>query len=163
MNPKRRMPYSAARRRSRKATVAARDGAHCAYCRRPFTNLAHATMDHVIPYRLFPTWNTAYLVLACHDCNQTKADTLPLPVALALLATVGRLDTAHVGSLVPTLARLTYARTATVRADRTAPDQPVRPVRHPTERSTVRPSVQEPYGSATPYARAYGMPEVGAA
>ncbi|MDT0308042.1 HNH endonuclease domain-containing protein [Streptomyces sp. DSM 44917] len=78
----------AAKKRARKAAVAARDGARCAYCRIPFTDLRQATLDHVVPHSLYATWAARHLVLACNGCNQAKADRLPLLLALALLAAV---------------------------------------------------------------------------
>ncbi|WP_369016006.1 HNH endonuclease [Streptomyces sp. DSM 40907] len=83
---------SARRRRARKFQLAARDGARCAYCRTPFTDLRHATLDHVVPIRLFRTWSAAHLVLACRTCNHAKADCFPLMMALLLLGSVAGVD-----------------------------------------------------------------------
>lgn len=77
---------NAARRRSRKRTLARRDGARCAYCWTPFADLRAATLDHVVPISLFFTWRSENLVLACHSCNDRKADRLPLSMALLLCA-----------------------------------------------------------------------------
>lgn len=79
---------NARRRRARKFQLAARDGAHCAYCRALFTNLKHATLDHVVPIRLLRTWSAAHLVLACRTCNHAKADRFPLLMALLLIGTM---------------------------------------------------------------------------
>lgn len=68
---------NAARRRHIKRQLAARDGAGCFYCRRPFADLAAATIDHLIPYSVLRTWVQANLVLACRPCNEAKADRLP--------------------------------------------------------------------------------------
>ncbi|MFE5126215.1 HNH endonuclease [Streptomyces sp. NPDC056669] len=77
---------NAARRRERKRTLARRDGARCFYCWTPFPDLRAATLDHVVPISLFFTWRPQNLVLACHSCNDRKADRLPLSVALLLCA-----------------------------------------------------------------------------
>lgn len=65
--------------------VAERDGRHCHYCRRPFgEDLTGVTLDHYIPYRLWPMNKPRNLVLACAPCNQRKADRLPLTLAWLL-------------------------------------------------------------------------------
>ncbi|MFJ7989197.1 HNH endonuclease [Streptomyces sp. NPDC096351] len=76
---------NSARRRSRKAQLAARDGWRCAYCRHRFKDLREATMDHVVPISLYRTWSASALVLACQPCNHVKADRLFLSLALLLL------------------------------------------------------------------------------
>ncbi|MFE5549892.1 HNH endonuclease [Streptomyces sp. NPDC056534] len=76
---------NSARRRSRKAQLAARDGWRCAYCRHPFRDLREATMDHVVPISLYRTWSANALVLACQPCNHVKADRLFLSLALLLV------------------------------------------------------------------------------
>ncbi|MFB6837089.1 HNH endonuclease [Streptomyces sp. NPDC056361] len=76
---------NAARRRSRKAQLAARDGWRCAYCRHRFKDLREATMDHVVPISLYRTWSANALVLACQPCNHAKADRLFLSIALLLV------------------------------------------------------------------------------
>ncbi|MFF9067825.1 HNH endonuclease [Streptomyces sp. NPDC014891] len=76
---------NAARRRSRKAQLAARDGWRCAYCRHRFRDLREATMDHVVPISLYRTWSANALVLACQPCNHAKADRLFLSLALLLV------------------------------------------------------------------------------
>ena len=75
---------NAARRRARKRTLAARDGAWCTYCGLVFTDLQEATIDHVVPISLFYTWAAEHLVLACRPCNVAKANRLPLLMALLL-------------------------------------------------------------------------------
>ncbi|WP_063784073.1 HNH endonuclease [Streptomyces sp. SBT349] len=109
------------RKRARKQAVAARDGARCTYCRIPFTDLRQATLDHVAPLSLLRTWAAANLVLACHSCNQAKADRLPLLLALTLLATVGHptrvADPAEADTgMVQLLARLAHIRQTADRA-----------------------------------------------
>ncbi|MFE9574264.1 HNH endonuclease [Streptomyces sp. NPDC006692] len=76
---------NSARRRARKAQLAARDGKRCTYCRRSFASLREATLDHVAPLSLLRTWSARHLVLACRPCNTRKADRLPLLLALLLL------------------------------------------------------------------------------
>jgi hypothetical protein len=76
---------NAARRRGRKAQLAARDGWRCVYCRHRFRDLREATMDHVVPISLYRTWSANALVLACQPCNHVKADRLFLSLALLLV------------------------------------------------------------------------------
>ncbi|WP_222623764.1 HNH endonuclease [Streptomyces buecherae] len=78
------------RRRIRKAQLARRHGARCAYCRARFADLKAATLDHVVPRSLYPTWRVQDLVLACVTCNNRKDDALPLSVALLLCARYGQ-------------------------------------------------------------------------
>jgi hypothetical protein len=78
-------PLNSGRRRARKEQLARRHGQRCTYCRRPFTDLREATLDHVVPQSLFRTWSVVHLVLACRSCNQAKADRLPLSISLLLL------------------------------------------------------------------------------
>ncbi|MFE4828385.1 HNH endonuclease [Streptomyces sp. NPDC056672] len=74
--------------------VAGRDGHHCHYCARPFApDLADATLDHYVPYCLWPMNRPRNLVLACEPCNQAKADRLPLPLALILAARTQAVNT----------------------------------------------------------------------
>lgn len=68
---------NAARRRRIRAALAERDGASCFYCAQPFAALTEATIDHLIPHCVLPTWKQASLVLACRPCNRAKADRLP--------------------------------------------------------------------------------------
>ncbi|WP_067226448.1 HNH endonuclease [Streptomyces sp. NBRC 109706] len=84
------------RRRSKRRTLAWRDGARCFYCRLPFPDpeLAGSTLDHYVPHSLLATnanWN---MVLACRPCNLAKADVLPWPVVWLLL---GLVDTTPAG------------------------------------------------------------------
>ncbi|MFI9548480.1 HNH endonuclease [Streptomyces sp. NPDC052016] len=74
------------RRRARKQRLAARDGAQCYYCRRPFRELREATADHIAPVSLWRSWSLSSLVLACRPCNDAKANRFPLSLALVLLA-----------------------------------------------------------------------------
>lgn len=71
--------------------LAERDGWHCHYCRKPFQRLRKITMDHYVPYRLWPTYLPANLVLACVPCNTRKADALPVMFALLILRHYGHL------------------------------------------------------------------------
>ncbi|MGW1722399.1 HNH endonuclease [Streptomyces sp. NPDC002306] len=80
-------PLNSTRRRVRKEQLARRHGQRCAYCRRPFVDLSEATLDHIAPQSLWRTWSVTSLVLACADCNQAKADRLPLSLALLLCST----------------------------------------------------------------------------
>ncbi|WP_262386968.1 HNH endonuclease [Streptomyces sp. TRM49041] len=102
-------PLNSARRRARKVQLARRHGQRCTYCRRPFTELREATLDHIVPQSLFRTWSVVHLVLACRACNQAKADRLPLSIALLLLWSY---TPAAPGAAVdwPLLARLAAAR-----------------------------------------------------
>ncbi|MDI5969502.1 HNH endonuclease signature motif containing protein [Streptomyces sp. SL13] len=79
---------NAARRRAKKRSLAARDGAWCRYCGKLFADLTLATIDHVAPLSLFNTWANEHLVLACRPCNDAKADRIPLLLALLLNTTV---------------------------------------------------------------------------
>ncbi|WP_406271215.1 HNH endonuclease [Streptomyces sp. NBC_00191] len=70
----------------RKEQLARRHGQRCVYCRCPFAHLSEATLDHIAPQSLWRSWSVTSLMLACVDCNQAKADRLPLSLALVLLA-----------------------------------------------------------------------------
>ncbi|WP_340560388.1 HNH endonuclease [Streptomyces sp. GSL17-111] len=83
-------PLNSARRRVRKEQLARRHGQRCAYCRRSFTDLSEATLDHVAPLALWRSWSVTSLMLACVDCNHRKADRLPLSIALLLCASASR-------------------------------------------------------------------------
>ncbi|MHC0434025.1 HNH endonuclease [Streptomyces sp. O3] len=78
-----------ARRRARKEQVARRFGMRCAYCRVPLGSLRDATLDHVVPLKLWRSWSGTSLVLACEPCNGAKADWLPLSMALLLVFAYG--------------------------------------------------------------------------
>ncbi|MFJ9130951.1 HNH endonuclease [Streptomyces sp. NPDC102340] len=129
---KHRTRLNSAMRRVRKDQLARRHGQRCTYCRRPFTDLSEATLDHVVPLSLWRTWSVTALMLACLDCNRRKADRLPLSLALLLVFTVGAPSTASVhGESADSidlnwrlLARLAHANqsayTATWTADRAA-------------------------------------------
>ncbi|MGW0136155.1 HNH endonuclease [Streptomyces sp. NPDC003299] len=108
---------STAVRRLRKAQLAARDGQHCAYCHRPFATLAEATVDHVVPYALWRTWSAAALVLACRDCNEHKADRLPLALALVLLVQARTDRPPLAPTLWPLMARLAHEMRPVTGAD----------------------------------------------
>ncbi|MFJ2005977.1 HNH endonuclease [Streptomyces chartreusis] len=79
-------PLNSARRRVRKEQLARRHGQRCAYCCREFADLRDATLDHIAPKSLWRSWSVTSLLLACVDCNQAKANRLPLSLALVLLA-----------------------------------------------------------------------------
>lgn len=74
------------RGRALRRGLAARDGNRCFYCPTRFPDPAAATLDHFVPWRLWPTNRAANLVLACRACNAAKADALPLTFAWLLLA-----------------------------------------------------------------------------
>ncbi|MEV5938298.1 HNH endonuclease signature motif containing protein [Streptomyces sp. NPDC051994] len=105
---------NSARRRGRKAQLAARDGMRCTYCRCSFASLREATLDHVAPLSLLHTWAARHLVLACRPCNTRKADRLPLSLALLLLWSTdptqpasAQLDTADRKALTSVTSRVT--------------------------------------------------------
>lgn len=77
-------------KKRRKYLLSRRDGKRCFYCHRPFARLSHATIDHVVPRCLFRTNALVHVVLACELCNRTKADRLPLSMALLLCAYADR-------------------------------------------------------------------------
>lgn len=78
-------------RRAVRDYVGGRDGWHCHYCRKPFAEPSEATLDHYIPWCLWHMSKPRNLVLACWDCNQAKADALPLTLAWLLLSMAPRL------------------------------------------------------------------------
>ncbi|MEV7427025.1 HNH endonuclease signature motif containing protein [Streptomyces sp. NPDC091212] len=66
--------------------VAGRDGRCCFYCRVGFPeDLAGVTLDHFIPYSVWPMSKPRNLVLACQPCNRAKEDALPVVFAWVLL------------------------------------------------------------------------------
>ncbi|MFI0192180.1 HNH endonuclease [Streptomyces sp. NPDC017082] len=73
-------------RRARKRYAAHVFRHRCAYCRCTFRSLEDATLDHIVPRRLWHTWSATALALACLDCNRRKADRFPLLIALLLCA-----------------------------------------------------------------------------
>ncbi|MFI1781000.1 HNH endonuclease [Streptomyces rubiginosohelvolus] len=89
MNTQSRPRPNSARRRARKAQLAARDGLRCYYCRTAFRELREATADHIVPVSLYRTSSVGALVLACRPCNLVKADRLPLSMALLIVWTYG--------------------------------------------------------------------------
>ncbi|GAP50836.1 HNH endonuclease [Streptomyces azureus] len=101
---------NAHRRRARKQRLAARDGAQCYYCRRPFRELREATVDHIAPVSLWRSWSVSSLVLACRPCNDAKADRFPLSLALVLLAWVHPTRPVVRSVDLPLLARLAHAQ-----------------------------------------------------
>src|SRR5689334_23950879 len=102
-------PLNSARRRVRKEQLARRHGQRCAYCLRPFADLREATLDHIAPCSLWRSWSVTSLMLACADCNQAKADRLPLSLALVLLAWVDPTAPTVGPAVWPLLARLASA------------------------------------------------------
>ncbi|MFC9483262.1 HNH endonuclease [Streptomyces griseus] len=89
MNTQSRPRPNSARRRARKAQLAARDGLRCYYCRAAFRELREATADHIVPVSIYRTSSVGALVLACRPCNLAKADRLPLSMALLIVWTHG--------------------------------------------------------------------------
>jgi hypothetical protein len=75
-------------KRARRKRIAHRDGTRCAYCHHPIA-LYKATLDHVVPIYLFPTWHDDHLVIACRACNRAKSNRFPLLIALLTLAHYG--------------------------------------------------------------------------
>lgn len=67
-----------------RATLGARDGLRCFYCRAPFQSSDDATIDHYLPCAFGPVHRQWNLVLACEPCNVRKQHTLPLGLFLAL-------------------------------------------------------------------------------
>lgn len=153
-------PLNSARRRVRKEQLARRHGQRCAYCRRPFTDLSEATLDHIAPRSLWRSWSVTSLMLACVDCNQAKADRFPLSLALLLLAwadpsrpvvrvvdlpLLARLAAAHGRALTcvtPCVTAVTVGVTPGVTADPTGQESTLtlhESTPHPGVRSTVRP------------------------
>lgn len=121
------------RRRALKERLAARDGRQCYYCRRPFLELREGTADHIVPVSLWRTWSVSALVLACRSCNDTKANRLPLSLALLLCSTLRStgvndpstpVDTAGTGTaLTSVTTRVTHGVTPRIDADSTPVDE----------------------------------------
>lgn len=153
------------RTRTRKHLLALRDGAWCAYCGHLFADLRQATIDHIAPYSLYRTWRIEATTLACHTCNETKADRLPLTLALLLTTWSQSADpmpdatadqSADSGRLTPdqwrTLARLAAAHESADRLpesadrhpERSQADQPVSPVHLTPVRTAVRTTAPDP-------------------
>ncbi|MFD6550295.1 HNH endonuclease [Streptomyces sp. NPDC058398] len=147
-------PLNSAKRRVRKEQLARRHGQRCTYCRCPFTDLREATLDHIAPRSLWWSWSVTSLMLACVDCNQAKADRLPLSLALLLLRwadpttpvirladrpVLARLAAAHRTVLASVTARVTPGVTPRPIDPESTSDQPEstcheRPVRQPSNR-----------------------------
>lgn len=114
-----------AARRHIKRQLAARDGQACFYCAARSPDLTAATLDHLIPYSVWPTWIQANLVLACWLCNQAKGDQLPqvflrptgyrpgLVPSLSVRARVRAAVRSAVRSAVRMVSALTTGRTGT--------------------------------------------------
>ncbi|GAA2789101.1 HNH endonuclease [Streptomyces showdoensis] len=117
---------NSARRRSRKAQIAARDGWRCAYCRHRFRDLREATMDHVVPISLYRTWSVSALVLACLPCNRAKADRLFLSLALLLVWSADPTFTGVQPTNGPTGRAFTADGSAFTGPDRSADSDPIR-------------------------------------
>lgn len=146
-------PLNSARRRVRKEQLARRHGQRCAYCRRPFTDLTEATLDHIAPQSLWRSWSVTSLLLACVDCNQAKANRLPLSLALVLLAwadpttpivrpadwpLLARLAAVHESALTSVTTPVTPAVTAAPTGGRSTPSLH-KSTQHARVRSIVRP------------------------
>ncbi|MDX2820030.1 HNH endonuclease [Streptomyces ipomoeae] len=139
------------RRRARKQRLAARDGQQCYYCRRPFRELREATADHIVPVSLWRTWSVSALVLACRSCNDTKANRLPLSLALLLCTTFPPTgvndastpvhtadDSTSLTSVTPRVApTVTPDVTPPIDADSTPVDAGSTPVNRPVDAPTV--------------------------
>lgn len=69
-------------------SIKARDGKRCFYCARNFRKrpMRRKTLDHYIPWWIWPGWTVENLVLACERCNLAKGDRLPWPLVWLLLA-----------------------------------------------------------------------------
>ncbi|WP_239072545.1 HNH endonuclease [Streptomyces bauhiniae] len=140
----------------RKEQLARRHGQRCAYCRRPFSDLREATLDHIAPQSLWRSWSVTSLMLACVDCNRAKADRLSLSLALMLLrwadptrpvvrpvdwpllARLAAVHAVHESVLTSVTARVTPPVTPDASAGRSTPDLHESSGRAPA-RSTVRP------------------------
>lgn len=86
----------AAKKTRLRVRLAARDGARCFYCWRPFDDLDRAaTFDHFIPRRYGRVCGARGLVLACYGCNNRKGDTLPRGLVLVLLVRDVKADIVH--------------------------------------------------------------------
>lgn len=72
------------RGRALRYRLARRDGRRCFYCRTPFVDVTAATLDHYVPYCLWPTNRRFNLVLSCEPCNTRKGAALPLGLVLLL-------------------------------------------------------------------------------
>ncbi|MGW1903087.1 HNH endonuclease [Streptomyces hirsutus] len=128
-------------RRARKRYAAYIFRHRCAYCRRGFGSLDHATLDHIVPRCLWHTWSATALALACLDCNHRKADRFPLSLALLVLRSVDPDRPVIHPAALPLLARLAHANQSTQSADRRAhrstPDLPESTPNHPTPERTA--------------------------
>ncbi|MEV6945766.1 HNH endonuclease signature motif containing protein [Streptomyces sp. NPDC051172] len=100
-------------RRRRKRQVAYVFRHRCAYCRHRFGSLDQATLDHIVPRSVWPTWSATALALACLDCNHRKADRFPLSIALLLLRHVDPIRPVIRPNDLPVLARLAHANRST--------------------------------------------------
>ncbi|WP_405555400.1 HNH endonuclease [Streptomyces canus] len=100
-------------RRLRKRQLAQRFGPRCAYCRSKFTDLRHATLDHIVPNSLWPTSTLTALVLACWECNHRKGDRFPLSIALLLLRSIDPTRRVIRPIDLPWLARLAHVNQST--------------------------------------------------
>jgi 5-methylcytosine-specific restriction endonuclease McrA len=72
------------RGRALRYRIARRDGRRCFYCHVAFADVTAATLDHYVPYSLWPTNRRFNLVLSCEPCNTRKGSTLPLGLVLLL-------------------------------------------------------------------------------
>ncbi|MER7974946.1 HNH endonuclease [Streptomyces sp. NPDC096080] len=71
--------------RRKRVRLAAKQDGRCFDCRRPFADpAAEGTIDHYIPYALWPANASYNLVVVCAPCNVRKADGLPLGLLLIL-------------------------------------------------------------------------------
>jgi len=82
-------PFRSSRRRAwRKELFAAQDGL-CHWCKQPMLLVLpdgrtkptrdYATFEHLIPHSAGGKWSQKNIVLACWECNETRADSLEAP------------------------------------------------------------------------------------
>jgi 5-methylcytosine-specific restriction endonuclease McrA len=112
-------------RRLRKRQLAERFGPRCAYCRTEFTDLRHATLDHIVPNSLWPTSTVTALVLACWPCNHRKGDRFPLSIALLLLRSIDPARPIVRPTDLPLLARIAHANQSTAHLHESTPSCPI--------------------------------------
>lgn len=64
------------RMKAKRAALYVAQGGKCAYCGKPISK-NKATLDHVVPWALGGRNASENLRVACHKCNQAKADKPP--------------------------------------------------------------------------------------
>ncbi|MFF0009613.1 HNH endonuclease [Streptomyces tibetensis] len=68
-------------------------GDRCFYCRTAFSEVAPATLDHLIPYLIVRNWDMRNLVVACEPCNTAKGGNVHAVFMPLLSVLVHRLAT----------------------------------------------------------------------